>query len=181
VRRFPFLRVAAAVAVGILAAGLATAPSFAATVLWSRLETGVGGNNAEGLYLTVAGYSTANGANAQVADYDNRTTGSQFWQWFRVPGGEWALRNAGTTDWKALSIKGNAAGNGVQVVQWQYEQSNRYEQWTQATSGGITRYKNVGTGYCLAVAGGGNGRVPSGANVITWNCTGGSDQDWTWQ
>jgi hypothetical protein len=179
-RTIHLVRVVAAAAVGILLAGVAAAPSYATTVLWERFRPGIGGLNAEYLYLTVAGYSTANGANAQVADNDGSNTGSQLWQSYDLGGDKFAFRNAGTTDWKALSIKNNAATNGTQVVQWQFESTNKWEQWTEVDSGGVQRFKNVGTNLCLAVAGGGSAYRASGANVIIWNCDGGQDQNWTW-
>lgn len=109
------------------------------------------------MVLAIAGKSTANGANVIQWNLSRNPDGSptQDQQW-RSPINEefwYNFRNAGTTDQKALTIKGNTDQPGAEIIQWTYSASNVYQQWSmQTVSNGWYRIWNRRTGLCLAVA-----------------------------
>jgi hypothetical protein len=171
------LRVVAAGAVGLVLVGVGATPSLAAE-FWTYERTGKGNASAQEMYLTVNG-PLQSGPGASMVVEPLSGSGNQQWTFWAPAeaGGNYIIRSGGSTNQYALSISGNSSANGTKVVQWNYEPSNKYEQWHQDDSNG-RRYKNIGTNKCLAVAGGTASTVANGAQVIIWDCGSGLDQQW---
>ncbi|MEV4635788.1 RICIN domain-containing protein [Actinoplanes sp. NPDC049548] len=134
-------------------------------------------------YLAIQGGSNeGNGANViqwtQSFKPDGTTTYDQQWGLARNSEGFYSFRNAGTPDWKALTVNGNNNRNGERIIQWQYSAANRFQQWyiDWWEGGPYFRLVNRGSGKCLAVAGGGN--PANGTQIIQWECGLGADQFW---
>ena len=172
-----WMRLTAAAVVGVLLVTVNPAPSFAAPV-WEVVKNGKGNRSAQPLYLTVAG-STGAAAGAAVVVNPASSSLNQQWDFEFHSGPYYIIRNRGTSDMKALSVEGNSSANGARIVQWFYQPTNKYEQWKYTgLTGGYYKYINVGTGNCLAVEGGTASTIPSGSQVILWDCGSGLDQQW---
>ncbi len=153
---------------------------------WLTLKVSKEAPNSDSLFMAIrGGVSAGAGADALVwtlSKVNGRVVGDQQWKLQPVGyAGQVWIRNAGTANQFALSVKGNSAANGTPVVQWWFDATNLYQRWLPievGTNGNYTQFENVATGKCLAVEGGGAETIPRGARLILWNCTRGLDQQW---
>ena len=174
-------RFVAAIVVGLMAAVLNPAPSQAdPSDNWVAIE------NLKSLHvLALQSPRDANGANViqwsrSYRPGTSEPTYDQQWLPSQNAEGYWSFRNAGTTDWKALTVNGNNANNGERIISWPYKSTNRYQQWRRENNpawSGHYRFVNRGSGLCLAIAGGGNLGV--GVQAVQWGCGTGPDQAWS--
>ncbi|WP_433796680.1 RICIN domain-containing protein [Actinoplanes sp. CA-252034] len=133
------------------------------------------------LFLAVNGGSDANGAkiiqyHEEVQEPTDQPIPDQDWR--IVPReGQWVtLFNAGTSPWKVLGVSGGSKANGAKIIQWEYEEDNRDQQWDVVSAGGTRVYLlNRNSNKCLAIPAGSH-RV--GEQAIQWTCNGGTEQIW---
>ena len=113
-------------------------------------------------------------------DSNGERVGDQLWRIVNAGDGSAWLRNGGTSNQFALSVKGNNHADGTPLVQWWFDATNQYQRWEITTSTQPYHYKfrNRATGKCLAVQGGGNPGLAVGARAIIWTCGPGDDQKW---
>ncbi len=137
-------------------------------------------NGNSGLFLAVAGSSNANGAKVvqyhQLLQSNGTPIPDQDWLFVPRGGGYYSLRNAGTSDWKALAVAGHSDENGAKVIQYSYQPSNTDQQWYANPLGdNIFQFINRNSGKCLAIPG---GSPDAGVQAIQYTCRVSTEQLW---
>jgi len=152
----------------------AHADASAAAVEWWGIQ-----NLNSGLFLAVSGSSDANGAPIVQANQGFQPNGlpslEQAWTPVSKGGGYLSLRNAGTSDWKALAIGASSTANGATAIQWTYQSTNHDQQWLKRNHSDGFELVNRNSGKCLAIPG---GNKDPGISAIQWPCNGGKEQRW---
>ncbi|MFI1994580.1 RICIN domain-containing protein [Actinoplanes sp. NPDC020271] len=174
-------KIAATIAIGVTIAVTQAVPSFAdPSDNWVAME-----NWKNLMVLGLQSPRDANGANViqwtrSVRPGTSEPTYDQQWLPSQNAEGYWSFRNAGTTDWKALTVNGNNSNNGERIISWPYKSTNHYQQWRRENNPawpGHYRFINRGSGLCLAISGGGSNAL--GAQSVQWSCGTGPDQAWS--
>ncbi|MFI6038925.1 RICIN domain-containing protein [Streptomyces sp. NPDC051315] len=105
---------------------------------------------------------------AQIKQYDcNGGTNQKYW--FKSVGSGYyqlVVRNS------SLCVQENAST----VTQENCDATATSQQWSLTTTGGYVNVKSRASGECLDVSG---ASTANGAAVITWTCSGGTNQQWT--
>lgn len=168
------LRSVAAVIIGLVTVGAVATPSFAATAPLEYVKNGKGSTAAQPLYLT------ASGTAGSLVTVKTNLGGSALQRWYmEYDGSYYIIRSDYTSGGYALSIQNNDSTNGTKVLTWYYQPTNNFEKWKLEWVNNKPRYRNVGTQKCLGVTGGTASSVPSGSQVIIWDCGSGPDQQWS--
>ncbi|WP_212992204.1 RICIN domain-containing protein [Actinoplanes auranticolor] len=144
----------------------------AEAVTWSYIQ-----NVRTGLYLAVSGSSDANGA--PILQWEKRT-GNQEQAWTftetSYPAGYMAIRNAGTSSWKAMGISRSGLHDGAPAIQWDYRPGLEDQIWGfYGGTLGVYRLQNLNSGKCLAIPGSNPAR---GVHAVQWECSSNLDQAW---
>ncbi|WBB62454.1 ricin-type beta-trefoil lectin domain protein [Streptomyces sp. WMMC500] len=162
-------RTTAAAAV-LTAAGL-TAGGLTLGSPTAQAEVNVSGSQlvspASNRCLTVAGESTANGAQATVWDCNGKT----HQKWTHTSANELRVYSGSTTKCLDIHESGTTPGTRVQTYSCS---GNANQKWTLSAGGA---FRNPASGLCLDVHGGGNS--PNGTPVELWTCRkGATNQFW---
>ncbi|GIE35403.1 hypothetical protein Ait01nite_084480 [Actinoplanes italicus] len=163
------------------------APTAAHAATWDELHSNVWTPGTDGApqVLSIRG-GEGEAAGAEVIAWtrsfkpNGARVGDQMWSIEPAGDGSYWIRNAGTSNQFALSVKGNAHTNGTPLVQWWFDPMNQYQRWVPAHREDYREWwlRNRATGKCLGITGGGNGRAELGARAVLWDCGFGEDQGW---
>jgi hypothetical protein len=142
---------------------------------WTTLQ-----NNNSHLVLAVESSRDDDGAPISQWSLTKQSNGDvvpeQLWMIDYVGSDMYAIRNAGTPDWKALSITNGSHARGARAIQWRYH-GGLDQLWyiDRTTIGGFGQLRNVESGQCLGIN---SASTLRGARAIQWPCAGRNEMYW---
>jgi hypothetical protein len=144
---------------------------------WTRVSNL---NAGPAFFLAVSGAQQHNGAPIIQWHESRRPNGQpafeQQWRFVYHTQNRVTVRNAGTPDWKAMTVRGASKAYGAGIVQQPYtvvaEQVWVFE-WYEAPQ--IFKLINVNSGQCLAMP---QSSAVAGRQAVQWPCNDNSDQLW---
>lgn len=127
--------------------------------------------NAERQVLDVTGYSSEDGANAEI--WSSNGGANQKWDVARQEDGTYTLRSA--LSGKCLDVSGASGEAGANVIQWR-DNGGDNQRWRFVDAeGGLLIVSALSEDLCLDVSGASR---KDGGNVIVWSPNGGANQLW---